>query len=142
MYLRTRRYEFPGAEAVTIDRTPGYGIHILSGLEYDVDPRFSLRTEVKFRNVQFDAVNQFRQPSITYNNTVIPLDSQPFASRIAIDGMAPRLAFLNRGQGWVARKLREALPRIAEDSVHAALKEMLETHDANIARCAPFAAAG
>ena len=61
---------------------------------------------------------------------------------IVIDGMAPRLAFLNRGQGWVAKKLREALPRIAEDHVHAALKEMLETHDANIARCAPFAAAG
>ena len=54
--------------------------------------------------------------------------------------MAARLAFLNRGQGWVARKLREALPRIAEDDVHAALKEMLETHDANIARCVPFAA--
>jgi hypothetical protein len=61
---------------------------------------------------------------------------------VAIDGMAARLAFLNRGQGWVAKKLREALPRIAEDNVHAALKEMLETHDANIARCAPFAAAG
>jgi hypothetical protein len=59
---------------------------------------------------------------------------------IAIDGMAARLAFLNRGQGWVAKKLRMALPRIAEDNVHAALKEMLATHDANIERCAPFAA--
>jgi hypothetical protein len=58
---------------------------------------------------------------------------------IAIDGMAARLAFLNRGQGWVAKKLRETLPRIAEDAVHAALAEMLATHDANIARCAPFA---
>jgi rubrerythrin len=59
---------------------------------------------------------------------------------IAIEGMAARLAFLNRGQGWVVKKLRETLPRIAEDAVHAALKEMLATHDANIARCAPFAA--
>ena len=65
-----------------------------------------------------------------------------YEKAVAVDGMAARLAFLNRGQGWVVKKLREALPRIAEDNVHAALKEMLETHDANIARCAPFAAAG
>ena len=59
---------------------------------------------------------------------------------IAVEGMAARLAFLNRGQGWVVKKLRETLPRIAEDAVHEALREMLATHDANIARCAPFAA--
>lgn len=94
MYLGTRKYEFPGATAETVDRTTGYGIHILTGLEYDLDQRISLRSEVKFRNAQFETVNQFHQPSITYNNTVIPLDQRPFPSRIAVDGMGIALALV------------------------------------------------
>ena len=57
------------------------------------------------------------------------------AKVMALDGMEARLSLLNRGQGWVVRKLREALPRIADDALHAELKEMLETHERNIARC-------
>ena len=94
IYFGTRRYEFPGVPAETVDRTTGFGIHVLSGFEYDVDARFSVRSEVKFRNVQFDALNQFRQPWITVNNTVIALDTQPFASRIAIVGMAISIALV------------------------------------------------
>ena len=46
-----------------------------------------------------------------------------------------RLALLDRGQGWVVRKLHEALPGILDRSLHADLKEMLETHQRNIERC-------
>lgn len=45
-----------------------------------------------------------------------------------------RAVFLNRGQGWVSRKLREWLPRIRDNRLHAALQEMLVSHDDNIAR--------
>ena len=41
--------------------------------------------------------------------------------------------FLNRGQGWVVRKLREMLPRVRNDRLHADLSEMLRSHEANIA---------
>jgi 5-formyltetrahydrofolate cyclo-ligase len=46
-----------------------------------------------------------------------------------------RLDLLNRGQGWVARKIREALPRIEDDALHHDLKDMLELHERNIAAC-------
>jgi hypothetical protein len=46
-----------------------------------------------------------------------------------------RLQFLNRGQGWVARRIAEALPRIAPSTTRSALQEMHESHLANIARC-------
>jgi len=58
-----------------------------------------------------------------------------FEKAKAIDEPAARLAFLNRGQGWVARKLAEALPRIADPETRAALEEMHVTHLRNIERC-------
>lgn len=54
---------------------------------------------------------------------------------MAIEGLTARLAFLNRGQSWVVRKLEETLPRVRDDRVHAALKGMLGAHEINIARC-------
>ncbi|MGE3283117.1 MAG: DUF6306 domain-containing protein [Alphaproteobacteria bacterium] len=55
-----------------------------------------------------------------------------YEKAIAIGDLSERIAFLNRGQGWVARKLRKALPRIRNDHVHADLTEMLRSHEANI----------
>lgn len=52
---------------------------------------------------------------------------------------AARFQFLNRGQGWVARKLREALPKIRDDGLRRDLREMLDVHERNIAACDPLA---
>ena len=54
---------------------------------------------------------------------------------LAVQGGVERLRFLNRGQGWVVRKLREALPRIRDEAVHAGLQEMLALHERNVAHC-------
>ena len=58
---------------------------------------------------------------------------------IAIDGLADRLAFLNRGQGWVARKLGEVVARIPDANLAAALTEMRDTHLTNIRTCEEIA---
>jgi hypothetical protein len=55
---------------------------------------------------------------------------------IAVAGDAARLDFLNRGQGWVVKRLKEVLPKIADEQLHADLKDMLDVHERNIARCA------
>jgi hypothetical protein len=55
---------------------------------------------------------------------------------MAIEDPVQRLDFLDRGQGWVVRKLREALPGIADDALRADLADMLETHERNLARSA------
>jgi hypothetical protein len=87
VYFGSRRYEVPGASADPVGHTVYAGIHILSGVECSLSPAFSLITEVKFRDVQFESVNQFRQSSTTVRGTTVPLDQTPFASRINIDGM-------------------------------------------------------
>lgn len=53
---------------------------------------------------------------------------------LAIPDLAERMVFLNRGQGWVVRKLKEMLPKVRDDALHRDLKEMLEAHEVNIER--------
>ncbi|HEY2835359.1 MAG TPA: DUF6306 domain-containing protein [Rhizomicrobium sp.] len=47
-----------------------------------------------------------------------------------------RLALVNRGQDWVVRKLREALPRIEDRDLADNLSIMLTSHEENIAKAA------
>ena len=53
---------------------------------------------------------------------------------LAIEDTRQRLDFLDRGQGWVVRKLRDALPGIDDPALRDDLADMLETHERNIAR--------
>ena len=56
-----------------------------------------------------------------------------YEKAMAIGDLGERIAFLNRSQGWVVRKLREMLPRVRDNSLHTDLSEMLRSHEANIA---------
>lgn len=60
----------------------------------------------------------------------------PFYAKLcALERTDERLDLLDRGQGWVVRKLTEALPRISDVALREDLREMLETHLRNIERC-------
>ena len=54
---------------------------------------------------------------------------------LEIRSWSERLEFLNRGQGWVASRIAEALPRIPASAGKSALQEMRYAHLANIALC-------
>lgn len=56
-----------------------------------------------------------------------------YGKAMAITDLHERIVFLNRGQGWVVRKLREMLPRLRDERLHADLAEMLRSHEINIA---------
>lgn len=56
-----------------------------------------------------------------------------YEKAMSIADLRERTAFLNRGQGWVVRRLREMLPRVRDDALHADLAEMLRSHETNIA---------
>ncbi|HYC36161.1 MAG TPA: DUF6306 domain-containing protein [Usitatibacter sp.] len=58
-----------------------------------------------------------------------------FEKALAIQGPRERVAFLNRGQAWVARRLAAALPRIPDARVREALEAMHLSHLANIQAC-------
>ena len=56
-----------------------------------------------------------------------------YEKAMAVADLGQRLAFLNRGQGWVVRKLKEMLPRVRDDGLHADFADMLRSHEVNIA---------
>jgi len=69
------------------------------------------------------------------------LDSKPgtrtgafHEKAMAIADLRERMAFLNRGQGWVAKKLRELLTMVDDAQMHAGLTEMLRAHENNLDR--------
>lgn len=87
------------------------------------------------------AADEGRFCSMLYRH-IVRLDGTPssavggFVEKLAqTETFIQRLELLNRGQGWVVRKLRDALPRIDDESLHADLTEMLLVHEQNIARC-------
>jgi hypothetical protein len=53
-----------------------------------------------------------------------------------VSDLGGRLALINRGQEWVVRKLREAIPRIADTRLAGDLTVMLTSHEENIATVA------
>jgi nitronate monooxygenase len=55
-----------------------------------------------------------------------------YGKAMAIADLRERVAFLNRGQGWVVRGLREILPRVRDRLLHADLSAMLQSHEVNI----------
>jgi len=58
-----------------------------------------------------------------------------YTKRVAIPDWRERLEFLNRGQGWVGRRIAAALPRIQAPAARAVLQEMHDSHFANVERC-------
>jgi len=87
IYTGTRNYTYGGARSVTVDRKVNIGIHVLSGVEYALAGRFSLRGELKFRDVQFETVNKFTSEMTMYDGSFLTLDQEGLASHIHIDGM-------------------------------------------------------
>lgn len=61
---------------------------------------------------------------------------------MAISDPYRRIEFLNRGQAWVVRRLREMLPRLRNETLHKDLSRMLQAHEANIERATDVARRG
>lgn len=56
-----------------------------------------------------------------------------YAWAMAIADLQERLAFIDRGQRWVIRKLQEALPDCVDPTVRGELETVLRIHEENSA---------
>lgn len=91
VYLGRRIYRIGGVDSVPIDQGHGFGIHVLGGVLYRLTERFALEAEMKFRDVQFDAVNAFSASEIVYGSTIVNVGREPIPSRIHTDGVVFQL---------------------------------------------------
>lgn len=72
---------------------------------------------------------------------ILSLDATPtrrtgafYEKAMAIADLPQRMIFLNRGQGWVVRKLQALLPGIRDERIRNDLLAMLASHEENIRR--------
>jgi len=93
-YFGHRFYRIGNTEAPTVGREVGFGIHVLSGVSYRFNEIFSLVAEMKFRDLQFNSINQFPSSQIQYGSTLITVGSTPFESSVHTDGMVVQLGLV------------------------------------------------
>ena len=86
------------------------------------------KDEARFCAMLFDHITRLGETPSTRTGAF----HQKLADLQALDY---RLELLNRGQGWVVHKLREAVPGIADDPLRSDLQDMLDAHQLNIERC-------
>lgn len=112
------------------------GAKVLAVLRDGLDPRSPAR-ELLVRLQQDEGAN-----AVVLYKTIRRLGGAPshetgaFVGRtLAIDGLVPRLEFLNRGQMWVVKRISEVLPRIEDLAARDMLELMRTSHLDNIAAC-------
>ena len=86
-YFGERIYSIASAQAVTLNSPSGFGIHVLTGADVRLTSKIAVRGELKFRDPQFDSVNQFAESSTTYNGLKVLLDSSLSKTRVNLNGI-------------------------------------------------------
>jgi nitronate monooxygenase len=77
--------------------------------------------EAKWARALFDALVQLgAEPSDTVGDF--------FEKAMAVPDFENRLAFTNRGQAWVVRRLNELLPEVEDEGLASMLQAMLDAH--------------
>jgi nitronate monooxygenase len=69
---------------------------------------------------------------VAMNGKPSPRTGAFYDKAMAITNLSDRLIFLNRGQAWVIRKLREVIPKINKEDIHQDLADMCLAHERNI----------
>lgn len=90
LYDGERLHTFANVRAATISSTSNIGIHVLTGVDYNISERFALRGELKFRDPHFDVTDKFDQTITTYRGYTIQIpvrDRQERTTRVNLFGV-------------------------------------------------------
>lgn len=82
-YWGERQLTVDDVKRTVLDSEPGIGIHVLTGFQYSLNEWFALRSELKFRDIQFET-------------TVVSSTNVPTRARINVDGMVVDAGLLLR----------------------------------------------
>jgi hypothetical protein len=79
--------KFGDAEVESIEREAAFGIHVSISMEYLLRDNLGLRTEMRFRDPQFNLTSRYTKEQVNYNGTTINLTQNNFSSKINVDGV-------------------------------------------------------
>jgi opacity protein-like surface antigen len=86
LYLGDRTRTMQNLISTNIEKTPGFSLNILSGLEYYIARNLSANLELKFREASFDVASKFSSNFINVNGTQYSI-TNPFYTRFNVDGV-------------------------------------------------------
>ena len=93
-YFGERKVEGAGMTTRTVEKDTGFGIQVMSGVDYFLTPMIGLRGELKFRDPQVESTNRFPDEPVEYRGRSILIDQRPFRSKINIDGITFNLGIV------------------------------------------------
>ncbi len=79
--------KFGNAEVKNVKRDAAVGIQVSISMEYLLRENIGIRTEMKFRDPQFNLTNRYSNEYVTYNGRQIKPLQNPFNSKINVDGV-------------------------------------------------------
>lgn len=82
-YIGERTYSISQSNAQVVSRSPGIGIHILGGVDYYFYKGLGVRSQLKFRDVQFKTTSRFPDTN-----------TDDLKSQINIDGMTVEIGLV------------------------------------------------
>ncbi|OGU74682.1 MAG: hypothetical protein A2V93_07705 [Ignavibacteria bacterium RBG_16_34_14] len=86
-YLGEHIRKFGDAEVESIEKKAAFGIHVSLSMEYLLRENIGLRTEMKFRDPQFNLTNKYSKNTVNYHGSTIRLTQEHFDSKINVDGV-------------------------------------------------------
>jgi hypothetical protein len=79
--------KFGDAEVESVERKAAFGIHVSLSMEYLLRDNIGLRTEMKFRDPQFNLTNKYTKNTVNYQGGTVRLPQEQFNSKINVDGV-------------------------------------------------------
>lgn len=87
-YFGSQIRKFGDVEVTNIKRPVAYGIHVIVSMDYLITDNFSVKSEMKFRDPQFNVTSSYNKTDINYNGHMIHLGQSQFDSKINVDGIS------------------------------------------------------
>lgn len=87
VYFAERMLRIVDAEAHPRSSSFGYGIHVESGLEYQIHPAVRVNAEMRFRDPEIRTVNRFDRETTTHNGSIILLPRGDIQTKVNLDGL-------------------------------------------------------
>jgi len=86
-YLGEHIRRFGDAEVESVETKAAFGIHVSLSMEYLLRENIGLKTEMKFRDPQFNLTNKYTKNTVNYQGGTIRLPQEQFNSKINVDGV-------------------------------------------------------
>ncbi|GJQ62405.1 MAG: hypothetical protein SCALA702_14580 [Melioribacteraceae bacterium] len=74
-------------EVENIKRENAYGIHVMVGMDYMIFDFLSVKGEMKFRDPEFEVVNNYKNNTITYRGKEYFVSGNKYDAAVNIDGV-------------------------------------------------------